>query len=73
MESRWKREDPGEAWGHPGLNERPLLALELSCDTPESGEDESGPDVLQGSRRATVAVTAACPLGWRELPAVPHC
>lgn len=42
VESRWRQEDPGEAWGHPGLNERPLLALELSCDTVEveSGEEQ---------------------------------
>lgn len=48
VESRWRQEDRGEAWGHPGLNERPLLALELSCYTiqVESGEDESGPEVL---------------------------
>lgn len=38
-----------ERRGHPGLNEKPLLALELSCCYTievESGEDESGPDVL---------------------------
>lgn len=61
-----------ERRGDTGLNERPLLARELSCDTVEveSGEGESGPAVLQGSRRATAAVTTACLPGWRELPTV---
>lgn len=61
----WKVDGDGrtlERRGDTGLNERPLLARELSCDTVEveSGEGESGPAVLQGSRRATAAVTAAC-------------
>ena len=48
--SRWRREDPGEAWGHPGLNERPLLALELSCDTVEVNLGRMGQALLLSYR-----------------------